>query len=110
MTEASFFGKKLRNNGAFWHIGIGGGMSVSLWIARPLQEPKPGWTAKLTGLLPHGRELLVQGRSAGEALRRLERRSLADVRRIVAVFAKLSNFVVLDFHKSRKKQLRKKKL
>jgi hypothetical protein len=104
-----FFGKVLlRNNGAFWHAGLPGGTSVSLWISHPLAEPKPGWSAKLV----HQRgavvmAIVVRGRTAPEALRRLERRSVDQVRSLVAVFAKLSNSAVLDvrknIHKSRKK-------
>ena len=106
--EKRFFNVELRNNGAFWHAQLPGNTTVSLWISHPLAEPKPGWSAKLVH--HHSAVVMatiVKGRSAREALRLLEKRSLAQVRALVAVFAKLSSSAVLDvrknIHKSRKK-------
>lgn len=103
-----FFNVVLKSNGAFWHASIPGGLTVSLWISHPLAEPRPGWSAKLVGLTTNvTMATIVRGRTANEALKVLERRSLAQVRALVAVFAKLSNSAVLDarknIHKSRKK-------
>lgn len=107
MKEQRFFGKNLRNNGAFYKASIARAMDVVLWETSPVDVRFKCWRARL--VLADERHVFVEtkARTPETALRLLERRSLSKVGRMVSVFAKLSNSAVLDvrknIHKSRKK-------
>lgn len=86
MKNPTFFGQELENNGVCHQLEMSKGVTVCCWVTDI--TPKREWTAKIVGDIPSSDIVIASGRTAQEACSRLERKTLATIKTLVATFAR----------------------
>ncbi len=86
MKNPTFFGQELKNNGICYALDMAKGVTVCCWLAD--LSARNQWTAKIVGTVPTNDIVLADGRTAQEACRRLERKTLTTIKALVATFAR----------------------
>lgn len=81
-----FFGQELKSNGVCHVLNMSRDVTVCCWMSRV--HPKKVWTAKIVGTIPSSNIVIANGRTAQEALRILERKTLSVTKALVATFAR----------------------